>query len=293
MLKFAYILNNSFFFIKTGDENESDEEGVTANIIDSPGGSQKLYQPIVPKEYLPDRDATYKSLDEAIETYTKYAVKAGFDVRLNTTTRFADDNSIRIRYVVCSKTGKIPNRSMNSLDTSCSKKQRNSSFKVTNCKALIKFERIDRTENFKIRSFHDLHNHPLDTIEDRKHSKRARKLKYSDKNFIFKASTANLGATKAYNLMSTLEGGYENMGPEASDYKNFKLKCSNLLADRDAQLIVNKMLERENELPNFSFEFDMIDSELSCMFWADETNKAYYKEFGDVISFDATFRSNK
>ncbi|KAL4564674.1 hypothetical protein LXL04_028742 [Taraxacum kok-saghyz] len=169
-----------------GDENESDEEGVTANIIDSTGGSHKLYQPIVPKEYLPNRDAKYKSLDEAIEMYTKYADKAGLDVRLNTITRFADDNSIRIRYVVCSKIGKIPNRSMNSLDTSCSKKQRNSSFKVTNCKALIKFERIDRTENFKIRSFHDLHNHPLDTIEDRKHSKRARKLKYSDKTSYLK-----------------------------------------------------------------------------------------------------------
>ncbi|CAI9293445.1 unnamed protein product [Lactuca saligna] len=29
------------------------------------------------------------------------------------------------------------------------------------------------------------------------------------------------------------------------------------------------------------------------MFWADETDKLYYKEFGDVISFDATFRTNK
>ncbi|KAL4579417.1 hypothetical protein LXL04_015563 [Taraxacum kok-saghyz] len=138
------------------DENESDEEGVTTNIIDSR----------VPKEYLPDPSAAYKSLDKAIEMYTQYADKAGFDVRLNTTTHFADDNSIKIRYVVCSKTGKILDRSMNSLDTSCSKKQRNSSFKVTNCKALIKFERIDRTENFKIRSFQDLHNHPLDSIED-------------------------------------------------------------------------------------------------------------------------------
>ncbi|CAI9278495.1 unnamed protein product [Lactuca saligna] len=35
------------------------------------------------------------------------------------------------------------------------------------------------------------------------------------------------------------------------------------------------------------------DDVLDCMFWADEMEKAYYAEFGDVISFDATFRTNK
>nr|KAJ0184961.1 hypothetical protein LSAT_V11C900503530 [Lactuca sativa] len=29
------------------------------------------------------------------------------------------------------------------------------------------------------------------------------------------------------------------------------------------------------------------------MFWADKTEKTYYNEFGDVMSFDATFHINK
>ncbi|KAL4564335.1 hypothetical protein LXL04_028395 [Taraxacum kok-saghyz] len=48
-----------------GDKNESDEEGVTANIIDSPGGSHHLYQPVVPKDFMPDTNVSYNSLDEA------------------------------------------------------------------------------------------------------------------------------------------------------------------------------------------------------------------------------------
>nr|KAJ0203067.1 hypothetical protein LSAT_V11C500275160 [Lactuca sativa] len=32
---------------------------------------------------------------------------------------------------------------------------------------------------------------------------------------------------------------------------------------------------------------------LNAMFWADETDKADYNEFEDVMSFDATFRTNK
>ncbi|GJU24407.1 FAR1-related sequence 5-like protein [Tanacetum coccineum] len=35
------------------------------------------------------------------------------------------------------------------------------------------------------------------------------------------------------------------------------------------------------------------NSELVAMFWADEVVKCNYKEFGDIVSFDATFNSNK
>ncbi|XP_052626852.1 protein FAR-RED IMPAIRED RESPONSE 1-like [Lactuca sativa] len=53
------------------------------------------------------------------------------------------------------------------------------------------------------------------------------------------------------------------------------------------------MNDRQAHYPNYSFEFNCQDDVLDCMFWADETEKTYYAEFGDVISFDATFRTNK
>ncbi|KAI3781102.1 hypothetical protein L2E82_11103 [Cichorium intybus] len=53
------------------------------------------------------------------------------------------------------------------------------------------------------------------------------------------------------------------------------------------------MNDRRDHYPNYSFEFARDGNVLSAMFWADEREKAYYNEFGDVISFDATFRTNK
>ncbi|KAL7591779.1 protein FAR1-RELATED SEQUENCE 2-like [Lactuca sativa] len=53
------------------------------------------------------------------------------------------------------------------------------------------------------------------------------------------------------------------------------------------------MNDRRAHYPNYSFEFNCQDDVLDCMFWADEMEKVYYAEFGDVISFDATFRTNK
>ncbi|GKD17911.1 FAR1-related sequence 5-like protein [Tanacetum coccineum] len=42
-----------------------------------------------------------------------------------------------------------------------------------------------------------------------------------------------------------------------------------------------------------ALEYKVENSELIAMFWADEVAKCNYKEFGDTISFDATFNSNK
>ncbi|CAI9274811.1 unnamed protein product [Lactuca saligna] len=197
------------------NRTDSEEESFNSNVVDSHGGKTKLWKPIVPKDFMPDVDAIYQSLEEAVEMYKLYA---------------------------------------------------------------------DKAEN---------HNHPLETKEERRYSKRARRLSYKDKEFIVRSSTSNIGATKAHKLQASLQGGYENIGPESIDYKNFRRKVGNIIGDKDAQLVVDKMNMRKDEFHNYTFEYKCVDSVLNAMFWADETDKLYYKEFGDVISFDATFRTNK
>nr|GEV35025.1 protein FAR1-related sequence 5-like [Tanacetum cinerariifolium] len=43
---------------------------------------------------------------------------------------------------------------------------------------------------------------------------------------------------------------------------------------------------------NLTFQYKVENNELVAMFWADEVSKCNYKEFGDIVSFDATFNSN-
>ncbi|GJU02601.1 FAR1-related sequence 5-like protein [Tanacetum coccineum] len=62
---------------------------------------------------------------------------------------------------------------------------------------------------------------------------------------------------------------------------------------RDAQMMVDKMNDRKKHVPNLSFEYKTVNDELSRMFWADETLKCNYIAFGDVVSFDATYRTNR
>ncbi|GKE68886.1 regulation of nuclear pre-mRNA domain-containing protein 1B, partial [Tanacetum coccineum] len=46
-------------------------------------------------------------------------------------------------------------------------------------------------------------------------------------------------------------------------------------------------------VPNFTFQYIVDNDELVAMFWTDEVAKYNYKEFGDIVSFDSTFNSNK
>nr|GEY42038.1 protein FAR1-related sequence 5-like [Tanacetum cinerariifolium] len=75
--------------------------------------------------------------------------------------------------------------------------------------------------------------------------------------------------------------------------KNHKRDLNAHIGEGDAQILMTKMTNRKLHVDNFSFEYVMENSQLSALFWADEMSKYNYKKFGDTISFDATFRTNK
>nr|XP_043630250.1 protein FAR1-RELATED SEQUENCE 5-like [Erigeron canadensis] len=65
------------------------------------------------------------------------------------------------------------------------------------------------------------------------------------------------------------------------------------IGDRDAQMVVDKFRNRKVCLPEFLFDYKCDNNELIGLFWADETMKCNYKEFGDVMCFDATYKTSK
>ncbi|MFS7904422.1 putative FHY3/FAR1 family protein [Helianthus anomalus] len=54
------------------------------------------------------------------------------------------------------------------------------------------------------------------------------------------------------------------------------------------------MTDKKQYLADYSFEYSVDDGKrLTGLFWADGLCKLNYMEFGDVISFDATFKTNR
>nr|GEZ33036.1 hypothetical protein [Tanacetum cinerariifolium] len=91
--------------------------------------------------------------------------------------------------------------------------------------------------------------------------------------FIVRASTMRLGATKAHNLYSKIKGGTQYVHGTSDDFKNHIRDVNAFIGESDAQMLINKMENRKNFVPNFTFQYLVENSELVAMFWADEVAK--------------------
>ncbi|XP_076922724.1 protein FAR1-RELATED SEQUENCE 5-like [Bidens hawaiensis] len=107
----------------------------------------------------------------------------------------------------------------------------------------------------KVHDFVEGHNHRMVADSDMQFVHSARKLTHVQEEDIYGLSNVNLGPVKVFNLMRTEYGGFEKVGAIKDDCKNFKQVNSCVLAN--------------------------------------EISKSNYLAFGDIISFDAAFKTNK
>ncbi|GKD87217.1 hypothetical protein Tco_1358371, partial [Tanacetum coccineum] len=111
-------------------------------------------------------------------------------------------------------------------------------------------------------------------------------------SLIIKAANANIGAVRAHNLYTGLKGSSSLVHGTQTEFKNFTRGVNCFIGDSDAQMLITRMEERQEFTKDFSFDYFVEDAELCGLFWADEVVKCNYKEFGDIISFDATYKTN-
>nr|GFA63251.1 hypothetical protein [Tanacetum cinerariifolium] len=86
--------------------------------------------------------------------------------------------------------------------------------------------------------------------------------------------------TLAHRLKVALMGGYDKVCGTPDDYRNFKRAVNLFIGDRDAQMIVDKMINRQLHVPEFSFEHHVLHDELKCVTFgapllSDETEDSY------------------
>lgn len=256
----------------------------------SPSGRRIIWVPEIPK---PDYKVVYESLDEAIDMYRRYGTEAGFDVRKASVKIHKKTRLITHKKMLCSRQGEIENLYVDTTDEKKNKIYRYSNIKRTGCQAFAKFKRLGNSDQFQLYGFEEKHNHPLVTAEFRHFMKVNRQLDNSTRSFLEKMSRINIGPAKAYRIMQELKGSYNIEGGTVVDYKNETRKVNCFMEKEDAQMVVDKYVRLKKEDPNLTFEFISDKGSLSSLFWADEAAKANYKEFGDIVSFDATFRTNK
>jgi len=258
----------------------------TSLMPDSHGiGESMCYIPSVEGSLKPYIGQSFDFLIDGIHFYKTYAAAAGFGVRLSTLGR-STDGVIKWRYALCTRAGA---KNVRTKDVS-PKTRRPSSRCGCDAKMVLKFS----YGRYIVWKFEERHNHKPCTEDEREFLPANRKLSEQHQSFILNCARANIGGTRSHRLYSEFVGGYANVGAQTRDFKNFARDLKAYVSGRDAQMLINRLLEKQQMCPAFYFEYyaDRND-QLSRIFWADAISRRNYAAFGDVICFDATYQTNK
>ncbi|XP_024965781.1 protein FAR1-RELATED SEQUENCE 5-like [Cynara cardunculus var. scolymus] len=225
--------------------------------------------------------------------YRAYADNAGFDVRLHA-KKTNKNGDIQTRWFVCNREGTTNKKFFDSMDIQFGERRyRNTNLKRCGCNTCIKIHLKKDKSGYEIYEFVEAHNHALFNTNDRRFSRKNRQMKYTDFKNVLNSSSYKVGAIRAHRIQTTLNGRFEHNRYSEIDFKNFKRDAVACVGKKDAKMLINKLSNRRDIVPGYFFEYKCNDQELGAIFLADDVARVNYKEFGDVISFDGTFHTNK
>jgi hypothetical protein len=104
----------------------------------------------------------------------------------------------------------------------------------------------------------------------------------------------NIPTRQMISILSYLKGGVTALPYKKKDVANFRTKLNRVITGSDMKQALNYFTERKSKDPSFFYQFD-VDEQLRVknIFSRDADSLKYYTEYGDGVSFDTTYMTNK
>ncbi|XP_031252418.1 protein FAR1-RELATED SEQUENCE 5-like [Pistacia vera] len=239
------------------------------------------------KEWEPKTGMVFDSFDNLVQFYRSYGNKMGFEVIIRSSKK-GDDGEVKYATLTCSCTGKSSSNSRNAFKMHPMTK--------TDCKARIGASvRFDG--KWQICSVVFNHNHELCSPDKTRYFKSNRIMHPSLKRKfeVNDRAKARTRPNKNFNSLLVEAAEAEDLPLVQKDCENYIEKVRRLrLGAGDASAIQKYFLKMQNENSNFFYIMDL-DEEglLKNVLWVDARSRVAFKEFGDVVTFDTTYLTNK
>ncbi|XP_035540049.1 protein FAR1-RELATED SEQUENCE 5-like [Juglans regia] len=212
-----------------------------------------------------------------------YAKKSGFGVMTQKSER-GDDQSIRYVTLGCARGGKARVKSFNVAAPRPTGK--------TDCKARINALKVDG--KMRLTTVHNTHNHGLSPKKSR-FFRCNREVSETVKRVLDTNDLAGIRMNKSFGSLVVGVGGFENLPFLEKDCRNYIDKARHLrLGAGGAGALRDYFLRMQYKDNGFFTSMDLSDDgRLKKVFWADPRSRAAYQYFGDVVTFDTTYLTNR
>lgn len=271
----------------------------------------------------------FDSIEDGYTFYQRYAHAVGFSVRKYTSRKLKNSDTVKLQLFVCSKEGYKktnelnPMRKRSSARVGCEAKiilkyfcgdgfgyavstfYEGHSHSLSDSSQSL-FEKHGRDMNLFHKNF-VVANSKVITISQsllysfyRKHTSilstgLCHFIEYCAsfyRNICF--LQLNVGPSKSYNQVKELVGGHDNVGASKQDFKNFQRDLKAFIKDTDAQMFMDNFNKKKDMWSSFFFEYEVDDDMCLCrVLWCDPICLKNYALYGDIVSFDTTFKTNK
>ncbi|KAF5448572.1 hypothetical protein F2P56_029092 [Juglans regia] len=145
-----------------------------------------------------------------------------------------------------------------------------------------------------VTSVFNTHNHGLSQRKSR-FFRCNREVNESVRRVLDTNDEADIRMNKSFHALVTEAGGYENVPFGEKDCRNYINKARHLrLGKGGAQALFEYFRRMQNKNDDFFSLMELDDDDrLKSVFWADARSRGAYNYFGDVVTFDTTYLTNR
>ncbi|XP_031262520.1 protein FAR1-RELATED SEQUENCE 5-like isoform X2 [Pistacia vera] len=237
------------------------------------------------EEWEPKPGMVFDSFDKFFQYYKSYGNKMGFEAIIRS-SRKGDDGELIYANLTCSCGGKWNGNSRNAFKTQ--------SLTKTYCKARSTASRRPDGK-WQIVSIIFDHNHELSSLGKTRYFKSNRTIQPNLKRKLEVNDRIEIRPNKNFNSLVVEASCPENLTFRQKDCINYIKKVGRIrLGVGDAYAIQKYFLKMQNDNSNFFYIMDFDEEgRLKNVMWVDARSRAAFKEFGDVVTFDTTYLTNK
>lgn len=274
------------------DNYEDMSESPTADAsADAFSGGLHIY---IPEDDLLDLEPydgmEFESEEAAKAFYNSYARRVGFSTRVSSSRRSRRDGAIIQRQFVCAKEGF---RNLNEKRTKDREIKRPRMVTRVGCKASLSVK-VQDSGKWVVSGFVKEHNHEL-VPPDQVHCLRShRQISGPAKTLIDTLQAAGIGPRRIMSALIKEYGGISKVGFTEVDCRNYMRNNRHRTLEGDIQILLDYLRQMHTESPSFFYAVQGDEDQgMSNVFWADSKARTNYTYFGDTVTFDTTYRSNR
>ncbi|KAF8395643.1 hypothetical protein HHK36_019593 [Tetracentron sinense] len=236
------------------------------------------------KNYIPKVGMEFETEKEAHAFYNYYAMKEGFGIKIKSShVRKSTQELCHVLFACCKEgfTNRIAITQYSRPDTR------------TGCKARLRVKLTDY-KKWRVTEVNIEHNHQV-TPRKARFYKSHKHLDAGSKRRLELNNEAGIRFNKSYHSLVVDAGGYEKLSFGEKECRNHIDRVRRRkLAEGDATALHQFFCRMQCKNSSFFYLMDFDDDErLKNVFWIDAKSRASGGYFGDVITFDTTYLTNR